>query len=108
MFNRVGNRRKICPNDVGDEDIAKLDKVAGVRLETAVLSPYARQEVLKEALQWTRHQVKKGRFAHFSRKKMRGLRPRNQTPVGRSVALVNSNKQSHKAFCKSNWPCVIC
>jgi hypothetical protein len=24
---------------------------------------------------------------------MRGLRPRNQTPVGRSVALVNSNEQ---------------
>jgi hypothetical protein len=28
--------------------------------------------------------------------------------AGRSVAMVNSKKQSHKAFSKSNWPGVIC
>jgi hypothetical protein len=35
-----------------DDDIAKIAKLAGVRLETAVLSPNTRQKVVEEALQW--------------------------------------------------------
>jgi hypothetical protein len=56
-----------------------------------------------------RGQRRKGRGTLiFLRKKCEGFARATKRPVGRSVALVNSNKQSHKAFCRSNWPCVCC